>query len=140
MPGNAKRRRRKHRGTQTGSIDRRGRTSRPRSRQEAMAQARRGKAGRSGNRKPVDRRLIPPTWRSATIRGVTFAALLFPVSLLFGQPVGGAIVLSIIAAFFYVPLGYYTDLFFHKRRLEKVRKEQAAAKAAKAAKAAERGR
>ena len=95
-----------------------------------MAQARRGSGGK---RKPVDRRLIPPTWRSATIRGITFAALLFPVSLLFGQPVGGAIILSIIAAFFYVPLGYYTDLFFHKRRLEKLRKERAEAQAAKAA-------
>ena len=135
MPGNQKRRRRKHRGTQTGSIDRRGRTSRPRSRQEAMAQARRGSAGK--RRQPVDRRLIAPTWRSATIRGLTFAALLFPVSLLFGQPVGGAIILSVIAAFFYVPLGYYTDLFFHKRRLEKLRKER---EAAQAARAAERGR
>lgn len=130
MPGNAKRRRRKHRGTQTGSIDRRGRTSRPRSRQEAMAQARRGQAGK---RKPVDRRLIPPTWRSATIRGLTFAALLLPVSLLFGQPIGGAIILSVIAAFFYVPLGYYTDMFFHKRRLAKVQKERAEQQAAKAA-------
>lgn len=99
-----------------------------------MAQARRGQGGK---KKPVDRRLIPPTWRSATIRGVIFAALLFPVSLLFGQPVGGAIILSIIAAFFYVPLGYYTDMFFHKRRLAKLQKERAEQQAAKAA---QRGR
>lgn len=99
-----------------------------------MAQARRSGSAR---KKPVDRRLIPPTWRSATLRGLTFAALLFPVSLLFGQPVGGAIVLSVIAAFFYVPLGYYTDLFFHRRRLVKLQKERAAQQAEKAA---QRGR
>lgn len=120
MPGNPQKRKRKHRGTQTGSIDRRGRTSRPRNRQEAMARAR--------NQKRPDRRDQPPTWRGAITRGIFFALLLFPVSLLFGQPVGGAIVLTVIAAFFYVPLGYYTERFFHQRRMARQQRERAAAK------------
>ena len=78
-----------------------------------MAQARsRGRGGK----KRVDRRDLPPTWRGAAIRGVLFAALLLPVSLLFGQPLGGAIVLTIIAALVYIPLGFYTETFFYNRR------------------------
>src|SRR5690242_8022569 len=108
MPGNQKPRTRKHRGTQTGSISR-SRRSRPRSRQEAMAQARasRGSGGKK-NRQPVDRRDIPPTWRSAAIRGIVIAAVLFPVSvLLLGEKPAGAAVLSVIAAGLYIPMGFY---------------------------------
>jgi hypothetical protein len=135
MPGNAKPRRRKHRGTQTGSVSRRA-SSRPRSRQEAMAQARNRRAGGGGNskRNRVDRRDIPPTWRGAATRGVLFAAFLFPVSLLFGQPIAGAIVLTIIAAIVYIPLGFYTETFFYNRRQVRLQRERAEAKAAKAAK------
>ncbi len=131
MPGNQKRRRRKHRGTQTGSISRAQR-SRPRNRQEAMAQARSRRGGGGGkNRRPADRRDIPPTWRGAMIRGVLFAALLIPVSLLFGQPPAGAIILSVIAAIFYVPLGFYTESFFYRRRQRKLAAERAARQAEK---------
>lgn len=130
MPGNQKPRRRKHRGTQTGSISRASR-SRPRNRQEAMAQARSRRSGGGGKRQPVDRRDIPPTWRGAIIRGVIFAALLIPVSLLFGQPIGGAIVLSLVAAVFYVPLGFYTESFFYRRRRQKLAQERAKAQAEK---------
>jgi ABC-type dipeptide/oligopeptide/nickel transport system permease component len=126
MPGNTKRRRKKHRGTQTGSIDRRSR-SRPRNRDEARSRARNQRGARP------DRRDQVPTWRGATMRGLFFAALLFPISLLFGQAVPAAIILTVIAAVFYVPLGYYTDLFFYRRRQSKLA-------AARQAKQAERGK
>ncbi|MEO7197750.1 MAG: hypothetical protein ABIZ50_04685 [Solirubrobacterales bacterium] len=128
MPGNQKPRQRKHRGTQTGSVTR-AQKSRPRSRQEAMAQARSRKAGAGGKGAPVDRRDLAPTWRSAVIRGILFAALLFPISLLFNQPVGGALVLVLIAAVCYVPLGYYTEGFFYRRRLAKKQRDLAARQA-----------
>lgn len=130
MPGNQKPRRRKHRGTQTGSISRAQR-SRPRSRQEAMAQARSRRGGGGKKRQAVDRRDVPPTWRGAMFRGILFAALLIPVSLLFGQPVAGAIILSIIAAIFYVPLGFYTESFFYRRRQQKLAAERTARQAEK---------
>ena len=125
MPGNQKPRQRKHRGTQTGSVTRAQR-ARPRNRQEAMAQARsqRGK-GRSA-RQPADRRDVPPTWRGALIRGVLFAALLFPVSLIFGQKAAGALILTLVAVVFYVPLGFYTEQFFYNRRRAKLQRERAA--------------
>jgi len=128
MPGNQRPRRRKHRGTQTGSIQRR-QTRRPRNRQEAMAQAR--SRGRGGKQR-VDRRDQPPTWRGAATRGLLFAALLLPVSLLFGQPLAGAIVLTIIAALMYIPLGFYTETFFYNRRRAREREEREAKQAGKA--------
>ncbi len=130
MPGNQKPRSRKHRGTQTGSISR-SRRSRPRNRQEAMAQARSRKNAPPGKRAAVDRRDLPPTWSGAIKRGLLFALLLLPVSLLFGQPLGGAIILTIIAAGFYIPLGYVTEKFFYERRRAKLIKERAAKQAEK---------
>ena len=97
-----------------------------------MAQARsnRGKAGQKRSA-PVDRRLIAPTWRGAAIRGGFFALLLFPISLLFGQELPAAVVLTVIAAVFYIPLGFYTDTFFYNRRMKKLAAERAAAAATK---------
>ena len=96
-----------------------------------MAQARSRRGAGGGKRQPVDRRDIPPTWRGAVIRGVIFAALLIPVSLLFGQPLPGAIVLSLVAAAFYIPLGFYTESFFYRRRQQKLAQERAKAQAEK---------
>jgi len=129
MPGNQKPRRRKHRGTQTGSTQRR-QTRRPRNRQEAMAQAR--SRSRGGGKQRVDRRDLPPTWRGAATRGILFAALLLPVSLLFGQPLAGAIVLTVIAALMYIPLGFYTETFFYNRRMARQQREREAKQAGKA--------
>lgn len=131
MPGNQKPRTRKHRGTQTGSVQR-SRRGRPRSRQEAMAQARSARTQGGKRRQPVDRRDIPPSWRSAAIRGVVIAALLFPISaFVLGEEPGQAAVLSVIAAGLYIPLGYYTESFMYRRRQQKLAQERAAQQAAK---------
>jgi hypothetical protein len=125
MPGNQKPRTRKHRGTQTGSISRASR-SRPRSRQEALAQAR-NRQGGGKRRQPVDRRSIPPTWRSAAIRGVVIAALLFPVSwLILKEDPAQAAVLSLLAAGLYIPLGFYTEQLMYRRYQRKLAAERAA--------------
>jgi hypothetical protein len=63
-----KKRRKKHKGTQGGRIDTK-RRARPRSRQEAKAQAR---SRRGGGPQRGD---APPTWRSSIIRGVAAAAI-----------------------------------------------------------------
>jgi hypothetical protein len=109
MAQTRRRRRRKHRGTQGGRIDRgRGRGGRPRSRQEARAQAKR----RAGARR--DR---VPTWGSAFFRGLVGAAIFFVLMLAaFGRPAGEAVGLSVVMLALYVPLGYYVDRFFWRRR------------------------
>jgi hypothetical protein len=130
MPGSTKPRKRKHRGTQSGKIQARGRTT-ARGRKEAAARARKGQP---------DRRLQPPTWRGAAMRGIFFALLLFPMSVLFfDQPTAGAAVLTVIAALVYVPLGFYTDGFFYRRRIAKVEREKLEKKEQRAAKAPKDG-
>ncbi len=62
MAQTKKKRRKKHKGTQGGRIDSK-RRARPRTRQEAKAQAR---SRRGGGKSGPDN---PPTWRSSTLRG-----------------------------------------------------------------------
>jgi hypothetical protein len=110
------RRRRKHRGTQAGSIDRRGRTSRPRSRQEARARAR---------RQLSDKRDFPPTWTSAVNRGLFGAAIfLVMLLLLFRQPAATSVPLAVFMLVIYIPLGHFIDRFFYNRRQAAKRRQR----------------
>jgi len=121
MAQTKRKRRRKHRGTQGGSIDRRGRTARPRNREQARAQAR---------RQVSDRRDFRPTWRSSINRALIaagiFVALLI---LLFGQEPLPALGLGVFMMAFYVPMGYGIDLFLYNRRQAAKRKAKEARKA-----------
>ena len=110
MAQTKKKRRRKHRGTQGGSIDTRRRAARPRSREEAKARAR-------AKRKPTAKVDRPPTWRSSIIRGVAAAAI-FTVLLLviFRRPVGVALSLGAFMLVFYIPGGYFIDTTMWRRR------------------------
>lgn len=108
MAQTKRKRRRKHRGTQGGSIDRRGRRGRPRTREEARAQAKRRTEGRR------DR---APTWGSAFMRGLIGAAIFIALMLFaFGRSAGQALILGLVMLAIYVPLGYYVDRFFWRRK------------------------
>ena len=110
MAQTRKRRKRKHRGTQGGSIDRR-RRSRPRTREEARAQARRS-SGQRG-----DRRDRPPTWQSAFNRALLMSGILFLLmAVAFGRALGASAVLAITMLALYVPAGYYLERFLYNRR------------------------
>ena len=117
-------RRRKHRGTQGGSVERRGRTSRPRSRAEARSQYRSQRASR------LDR---PPSWRSALTRALiataVFAGIVFFV---FRQPAEQAWTLVLFMFMLYVPLGYMTDSLMYRRRQRQRERQAQAAREAKA--------
>jgi hypothetical protein len=110
MAQTRKRRRRKRRGTQGGRVDANPRRSRPRTREEAKAQAR-------SRRKPVPKQDLPPTWRNAVLRGL-IAAVLFGLLLiaLFNKPVGGSLLFAFFMLGFYVPTGYYIDMMLWRRR------------------------
>jgi hypothetical protein len=123
MAQTRKKRRRKHRGTQGGSIDRRGRSGRPQSREQARAQARRNSELK---------RTLAPTWGSAFKRGLFGAVIFFILAAtLLGQTVAGALVLSGVMLAMYTPIGYYMDRFFYRRRLEQARREAQARKQAR---------
>ncbi len=111
-----RRRRRKHRGTQSGSIDRRGRT-RPRSRQEARARARQ----QMGQKK----RDVAPTWGTAVWRGLFGAGVfLVLIVVLFHQPVGTSLGLAALMLLIYIPMGHYMDRFMYRRRQAARRRER----------------
>jgi hypothetical protein len=110
MAQTRKKRQRKRRGTQGGRVDPNPRRNRPRSRAEAKAQAR-------ARRKPATKEDLLPTWRNSLIRGL-FAAVIFAVLLilLFGRPVGPALLFGAFMLAFYVPAGYYIDMALWRRR------------------------
>ena len=117
MAQTRKKRRRKHRGTQAGTIDRAGRTGRPRTREEAKQIARQRRQER------LDRK---PTLKGAVQRAALAAALFgVLVVLAFGrEPAQGAF-LALFMFALYIPLGYATDTAiyrFRQRRKQGARK------------------
>jgi hypothetical protein len=111
MAQTKKRRRRKHRGTQGGRIDSGRRRARPRSREEARARA------RADRRKGTSRFDTPPTWRSATMRGLVAAGIFATLLLvLFKQSIGEALGFGVFMLAFYIPAGFMIDSYMWRRR------------------------
>jgi hypothetical protein len=107
MAKQKQRRRRKHRGSQSGRVDRT--AGRPRSRQQAKAQAR---------ARQENKRDLPPTWGGAFRRALLAAAVFFfAIVALFRAPVGGAISVTILMLGFYTFLGYWLEAFMWRRRM-----------------------
>jgi hypothetical protein len=106
-----KRRSTKHRGNAAGMVETRGRTGRKPTESERKAAARQGRMTRFDK---------PPTVRSAMTRS-SVAALVFIAAMILvvHQTVAASIVLGGFVLLFYVPLSYYTDLFFYRRRQAK---------------------
>jgi hypothetical protein len=116
MAQTKRKRQRKHRGTPAGTIDRAGRTGRPKTREEAKSIARDRRAER------LDQ---PPTWRGSLNRaGIAAAVFALVVIIGFGRPVVSGVLLGVAMLAIYVPLGYATDSAIYKFRQ---RRKQAAA-------------
>ncbi len=108
MAQTKRKRRRKHRGTQAGTVEARGRTGRPQTRSEAK-QIRRNIREERLNR--------PPSWRSSLNRAA-ISAVIFGVFavLLLDVPIASAVLLTAVMVLLYLPLSYYTDRFIYNRR------------------------
>jgi len=120
-----RKRKRKHRGTQGGSVSS-GSSRRPRNRDEARAQARRTSA---------DRRNQPPTWQSAFNRALIMSVILFVLmAFIVGQSIAASASISVVMVGLYTPMGYYLERFLFRRRMA------AEAKARQAQRAAATGR
>ncbi len=101
-------RKRKHRGTPAGTVERAARSGRQPVKQDAKTIARQRRAER------LDR---PPTWRGAVNRAAV-AALVFAVlvAVVFGQKVQAAATLGVLMFALYIPLGYATDSAIYRFR------------------------
>src|SRR5215218_10369731 len=121
MAQTRKKRQTKHRGNAAGVVEARGRTGRPPTAEERKADAR-----ASARDKRMERFNRPPTWRSAANRALV-ATIIFVAVVIFAfkRPVSEGIALAGFMLLFYIPMGYYTDLFFYRRRQAKLAREQA---------------
>jgi hypothetical protein len=115
-----KKRRRKHRGTQGGRIDRRPARGRARSRAEAQSRARTRTKKKGGPRVPE-----PPSWSSALKKGGIAAVLFVAVITVFGQSPAVALVVGIAMLGFYVPMAFTVDRFVYQRHLRKEARKRA---------------
>jgi hypothetical protein len=102
-----RKRRRKHRGTPAGTVERAGRTGSPRTREEAKDIARRRRAER------LDR---PPSWRGAMNRAAIAAAVFGVIIGILRHDPAPAAVLAALMFLIYIPLGYGTDLAIYRFR------------------------
>jgi Flp pilus assembly protein TadB len=111
MAQTKRKRRSKHRGTAAGTIEARGRTSRPPSADQ------RKKLDRASAREA--RLNQKPTWSSSLKRAALAAAFMFAFLLLIGKGknrVVSAVALAAFALVIYVPAGYYLELWMWNRR------------------------
>ena len=111
MAQTKRKRRTKHRGTPAGTIEARGRTGRPLSAEEKKKQAR-----MSAREKRLN---TPPTWKSSITRACLAAAIVFVFVLLTAKgkdKLPAALEFTAIALVFYIPAGYYLELWLYRRR------------------------
>jgi Flp pilus assembly protein TadB len=111
MAQTKRKRRSKHRGTAAGSIEARGRTSRPPSADQ------RKKLDRTSAREA--RLNQKPTWSSSMKRAALAAAFMFAFLILIGKGknrVVSAVVFGVFALVIYIPAGYYLELWLWNRR------------------------
>jgi hypothetical protein len=108
MAQTRRKRTRKHRGTPAGTIERAGRTGRPRTREEAKAISRQRRTER------LDK---PPAWSGAAQRAAIAAAVFgVLVVVVFSRSVAQGAVLAAFMFLLYIPLGYATDTFIYRFR------------------------
>src|SRR5437764_11630060 len=109
MAQTKRKRKGKHRGTQAGTIESRGRTGR---RPQTQVEARKVKRDRRSAR--FDR---PPTWRGALNRAAISAVVFaLAVKFLFHRPVQAALVLGVVMVVLYLPMSYHPDRYLYKLR------------------------
>jgi hypothetical protein len=113
MAQTKRKRRRKHRGTQGGRIDRRPARGRARSRSEAQARAR-SRTKKSGPKVPD-----PPSWNSALKKGAIASVLFLGILALMGQPPVATLAIAVAMMGVYVPMAFVMDRFFYNRHLRK---------------------
>src|SRR3954447_20662605 len=109
MAQTKKKRRRKHRGTQAGTIERAGRTGRPSGSRPVTKQ----EAARERRQHKFDKE---PTWRSSLNRAAFAAVILAIFVSVVQKNVPAGIFLGLVAMVLYVPMSYYTDRALWRRR------------------------
>lgn len=122
MANTRKKRKTKHRGNAAGMVEARGRTGRrPTDAEKGRNQS---KAAKESGPRP-HRLDSPPTWRSSAVRAVLAAGMFFGVLVLFfKRPAAASAPIAVLMIAVYTPLGFYTDMWIHKRRVAKLKQRK----------------
>jgi Flp pilus assembly protein TadB len=117
MAQTRRKRKRRHRGTQAGTIERAGRTSKPPAVSSKRTKVSTKVDGRNvAQQRREDRANREPTWRGAFNRAA-FAAIILVVFIgVVQKNIAQGVVMGVFALVIYVPLSYYTDLALYRRR------------------------
>ena len=111
MAQTKKKRKRKHRGTPAGNVERPARSGRPQTKDDAKKVARQRRLER------LDRE---PTWRGAANRAAIAAAVFgVLVILVFKRNIAQGMTLAVFMFALYIPLGYATDTAVYRVRQRK---------------------
>ena len=121
MAQTKRKRRRKHRGTQGGRIDRRPARGRARSRAEAQARARSRTKKKSGGPRVPE----PPSWSGAFKKGGIAAVLFVGILALMGQNPVAILAIGILMTPFYAGMSFFMDRFFYQRYVRKEAQKRA---------------
>ena len=117
MAQTRRKRKRRHRGTQAGTIERAGRTSKPPAVSPKRTKGSTRVEGRTLAQQRREERLNrEPTWRGAFNRAA-FAAIILVIFISVVQKnVVQGLVMGVFALVIYVPLSYFTDMALYRRR------------------------
>lgn len=112
MAQTKRKRRTKHRGNAAGTVEVRGRTSRPPSPEERKKQSRERARQTRANR--------PPTWRGSLNRAALAAGFMLILLLVTSKGnVAASLIFAVLALVLYVPSGYYLESYLYRRRMRK---------------------
>jgi hypothetical protein len=115
----------KHRGNAAGMIEVRGRTGRKPTTAEKGGRGGKSGGGSGGKGKgkgaPRPKRYEqPPTWKSAGVRAVVAAIVVYAVSVfLLHRSVQSDLILLPVVLLIYAPMIYYTDMWMYRRYMRK---------------------
>jgi hypothetical protein len=117
MAQTRRKRKRRHRGTQAGTIERAGRTSKPPEHSPKRTKGSTRVEGRAlAQQRRQDRLSREPTWRGAFNRAAFAAVILVVFISVVQKNIAQGLVMGVFALVIYVPLSYYTDLALYRRR------------------------
>ena len=119
MAQTKRKRKRRHRGTQAGTIDRAGRTSKPAA-SSSGGSKKRTSSKPAAKQTAAERRQArfdnPPTWRGSLNRAAFAAAILVIFVAVVQKNIAAGLLLGVFAMAIYIPMSYYTDLALYRRR------------------------
>src|SRR4051812_12896331 len=120
MAQTKRKRKRRHRGTQAGTIDRAGRTSKPATGSSGGGSKKRTSSKPAAKQTAAERRQArfdnPPTWRGSLNRAAFAAAILVIFVTVVQKNIAAGVLLGAFAMVIYIPMSYYTDLALYRRR------------------------